>query len=307
MSGEFHIPVLSNEAVAYLINPDITPKKLVDATLGGGGYTKLILEMTGPEDEVIAIDKDLNAIKEASRLTDKYGDRLKILNGNFGELDALLLGQGIVSISGVVMDLGLSSYQLEHEDGFSYMRNTRLDMRAFANDSLTAEIIINTYSQKDLELLFEKFGEIGNSKRLAKAICASRRKSSISTTAGLAEVVDNEYKLGRKNRMDFLSKIFQALRIEVNNELNNLEKVLEKSVQMLETGGRIVTVSYHSLEDRIVKNFFRENSRKTCNRTDNKSLRLLTKKPVIPGRQEIRGNRRSRSAKLRAAEVNQIQ
>ena len=304
MSDEFHIPVLLHEAVSLLINPEIEPQTLIDATLGGGGYTRLICERSHPGDTVVAIDKDLNAIEHACRIAEECKAVLKIVNGNFGDIDKLLGELNIFSITGIVMDLGLSSYQLEHEDGFSYMRDTQLDMRAYAKDSLTAADIINTYSQKELETLFENFGEIGNAKRLAKAICDSRRNSSVKTTAQLAEIIDSEYRLGRKNRMDFLSKIFQALRIEVNSELQNLNDVLCKSLDLLVPGGRIVAVSYHSLEDRIVKNFFREHSRKKEDARERKSLKLLTKKPITPGRQEIRENRRSRSAKLRAAEVN---
>ena len=304
MSGEFHIPVLSHEAVELLINPKLQNRIYVDATLGAGGYTKLICELTESSDRIVAIDKDLNAINFASKQLEFCSHRLTILEGNFGEAENLLYSIGVSSISGIVLDLGLSSYQLEHEEGFSYMRDTPLDMRASKSDKLTADDVINQFDAKDLERIFEEYGDIGKARRLVSAIITARRKKRISTTLELAEIVENEYKIGRKNKMDFLSKIFQALRIEVNNEMENLKNVLETALRITETGGRIVVVSYHSLEDRIVKNFFRDHSyKKRIDNEEGKFLNILTKKPVIPEFQEIKNNRRSRSAKLRAAEI----
>lgn len=304
MSGEFHIPVLLHEAVELLINPKLRNRIYVDGTLGAGGYTKLICELTDSSDRVVAIDKDLNAINFASKQLEFCSHRLTILEGNFGDADKLLISVGISSISGIVLDLGLSSFQLEYEEGFSYMRDTQLDMRASKSDKLTAEDVINEYDAKSLERLFEEYGDIGKARRLVTAIMAARRKKRILMTFELAEVIENEYKIGRKNKMDFLSKIFQALRIEVNNEIQNLKDVLETGLRMTETGGRIVVVSYHSLEDRIVKNFFRDHYyKRRIDNEEGKFLNILTKKPVIPGFQEIKINRRSRSAKLRAAEI----
>lgn len=304
MSIDFHIPVLSHEAVELLINPELKNRVFVDGTLGAGGYTKLICEMTDDSDRVIAIDKDLNAISFAENELEFCANKLTILQGNFGEIKKLLLEIGISSISGIVLDLGLSSFQLEHEEGFSYMRDTPLDMRASKNDISTAADVINEYDGKELERIFEVYGDFGKARRLVSAIIQARKKKRIETTFGLAEVIDNEYKIGRKNKMDFLSKIFQALRIEVNNELDNLACVLEQSLELTEPGGRIVVVSYHSLEDRMVKNFFRDHYyKKQKDEEEGKFLNILTKKPVIPGFQEIKNNRRSRSAKLRAAQI----
>lgn len=304
MSIDFHIPVLSHEAVELLINPELKNRVFVDGTLGAGGYTKLICEMTDDSDKVIAVDKDLNAISFAENELEFCANKLTILQGNFGEIKKLLLEIGISSISGIVLDLGLSSFQLEHEEGFSYMRDTPLDMRASKNDISTAADVINEYDGKELERIFEVYGDFGKARRLVSAIIQARKKKRIETTFGLAEVIDNEYKIGRKNKMDFLSKIFQALRIEVNNELDNLACVLEQSLELTEPGGRIVVVSYHSLEDRMVKNFFRDHYyKKQKDEEEGKFLNILTKKPVIPGFQEIKNNRRSRSAKLRAAQI----
>lgn len=304
MSDNFHIPVLSHEAVELLINNDLKKKTYVDGTLGAGGYARLICKNTNDTDKVIVIDKDINAISFAKKDLEFCANKLKILRGNFGEVKKLLLEIGITSISGIVLDLGLSSFQLEHEEGFSYMRDTKLDMRASKEEALTATDVINEYDAKSLEKIFEEYGDLGKARRLVTAIIAARRKKTIETTFELVEVIENEYKLGRKNRMDFLSKIFQALRIEVNSEMKNLASVLEQSLELTESGGRIVVVSYHSLEDRMVKNFFRDHYyKKQENNESEKFLNILTKKPVIPGLQEIKSNRRSRSAKLRAAQI----
>lgn len=305
----FHIPVLSNEALSFLLNKNLREMTIVDGTLGGGGYANLICENTGENCKVISIDKDLEAIEYSGIKLKRFKSRITFINGNFGEIKEILAKLKIKKISGLVLDLGLSSYQLESEEGFSFMRNTELDMRAYKKDDLTASVILNTFSRKELSEIFENYGEIGNSGRLSDAITERRRIRKFKTTFDLTELVKDEYKISRKNETDFLAKIFQALRIRVNNELENLEKVLKDSLDFLGKGGRIVIVSYHSLEDRIVKNFFKENSKnfKAGNnpffeeRTVPK-LKILTKKPVTPSAEEIRINSRSRSAKLRAAE-----
>ncbi|MBX7042300.1 MAG: 16S rRNA (cytosine(1402)-N(4))-methyltransferase RsmH [Ignavibacteria bacterium] len=307
MSSEFHIPVLSHEAVRLLINPDLKNRVLVDGTLGGGGYTKLICEGTAEGDFIYALDKDLNAIDEARAKLGFCAKKLEIINANFADVAETLAGRGVNEISGIVLDLGLSSFQIEHEDGFSYLRDTPLDMRAYREDPLTAADVLNEYSRHELLRVFEEYGEIGNAERLADSIAAERKKSRFTTTIQLAELVESEYRITRKNRMDFLSKIFQALRIEVNNEIENLKMALEQSLRICASGGRIVVVSYHSLEDRIVKNFFRSNSAGKNDPLEGKLLKILTKKPVSPGWNEIKSNRRSRSAKLRAAEIIQTQ
>lgn len=306
----FHIPVLSNESVNFLINNDIERKIIVDGTLGGGGYTKLICEKIKDTDKVISIDKDLNALEYAEKNLHSFKDKITFINGNFGDLKEILKEKNINKISGLVLDLGLSSYQLEHEEGFSFMQDTQLDMRAFRGNGLTASDILNSYKKDDLKKLFENFGEIGNAERLAKAITEKRRIIKINTTFELVDLIKDEYNLNKKNLIDFLAKIFQSLRIKVNSEMENLEEVLKDSTDLVEKGGRIVIVSYHSLEDRIVKNFFKEESlkyKKTENpyfdEKVNPRLKILTKKPVVPSKDEVKFNSRSRSAKLRAAEI----
>lgn len=305
----FHIPVLSNKAVGFLINEKISDQILVDGTLGGGGYTKLICEQLDFSGKVISIDKDENALSHAGEVLSEFKDRIIFVNGNFADIKDIIPETKLTHITGIVLDLGLSSYQLNAEDGFSFMQDTPLDMRAYKKDSLTASEILNSYRKEELAELFKKFGDIGNADRLSEAIYKKRKVKKFETTFDMVETVNSEYSLGQKNQIDFLAKIFQSLRIEVNNELGNLEKVLTDSTELLISGGRIVIVSYHSLEDRIVKNFFRDNTR-TYEKTDNPYfdkeiepvLKILTKKPEVPTREEIKSNPRSRSAKLRAAE-----
>lgn len=310
LSEKFHIPVLSHEAVNLLINKELPEQTIVDGTLGGGGYTGLICENTTEHDKIISIDKDLNALEYARENLTSYKDKIIFVNGNFGDIRKILSDLNIQKITGIVLDLGLSSYQLEAEDGFSFMKDTVLDMRAYKKNGITAGEVLNNYDKKDLIALFENFGEIGNAERLAAAIITKRRIKKIETTFDLTGMLDNEYELNSKNRIDFLAKIFQALRIEVNNELQNLENVLSHSTGLIKKGGRIVIVSYHSLEDRIVKNFFKEES-SDKKRSDSPYgyekkiplLKILTKKPIVPTFEEIKFNSRSRSAKLRAAEI----
>ncbi|MBK9332191.1 MAG: 16S rRNA (cytosine(1402)-N(4))-methyltransferase RsmH [Ignavibacteria bacterium] len=305
----FHIPVLSNKAVEYLINENIENHILVDGTLGGGGYTKLICGQSSFSGKVIAIDKDEHAFRHAKQILNEFADRIIFVNGNFADINEIISAAGFDFISGIVLDLGLSSFQLNEEDGFSFMKDTPLDMRAFKKDELTASEILNTYSKDELTELFGNYGEIGNAGRLSDAIYKNRKVKKIATTFDLVNIVTDEYSLGNKNKIDFLAKIFQSLRIEVNCELKNLEQALADSTDLLIPGGRIVIVSYHSLEDRIIKNFFRD-KKKTSEKTDDPFfdkdidpvLRILTKKPEAPSREEIRKNSRSRSAKLRAAE-----
>ena len=306
----FHIPVLSHEAVKYLINESLEYQILADGTLGGGGYTKLICENTKPTDKVISIDKDLNALLYSEKLLENQKEKIIFVNGNFGDLKDILDEIKIAKLTGLVLDLGLSSYQLEAESGFSFMKDTDLDMRAYKKDGITASEILNSYKRDELEEIFENYGEIGNAGRLVKAVVEKRKIKKFNTTFDIVNLIKEEYKINKKNEIDFLAKIFQALRIKVNNELINLEKVLNDSLDLIEEGGRIVVVSYHSLEDRIVKNFFRKESEK-YKESDNPfyktevepKLKIITKKAVKPSPEEVRNNPRSRSAKLRAAEI----
>lgn len=305
----FHTPVLLNEVLEYLFNEKLEKQIIVDGTLGGGGYSEAILDKIGDDDLLVSFDKDLEALEYSKKRLEQYGDKIKYFNNNFADLKTVLLQNGIKKITGLVLDLGLSSHQIENEDGFSYMRDTGLDMRAFKKDNLTAADILNSSAKEELIRIFEEYGEVGNERRLADAIIERRKVNKFKTTFDVVTLVEEEYKIDKKNTIKFLSKIFQALRIEVNNEMDNLKKVLKDSLDMLDEGGRLVVVSYHSLEDRIVKTFFKDmtaNFKKTDNPFYDEAvtpkLKILTKKSVMPGFQEVKSNSRARSAKLRCAE-----
>jgi 16S rRNA (cytosine1402-N4)-methyltransferase len=307
--NNFHTPVLLNESINFLLNPAVKVPVIVDGTCGGGGYSEKICSSLQGNYELICIDKDIYALDHCKKKLKMYKDKIKFVNKDFSRLREILESLGIRKISGLVLDLGLSSYQLNAEDGFSYMKDTPLDMRADKSGELKAKDVLNEYPNEELIRIFNNYGEIGNSKRLADRISEHRRKIKIETTNDLVNIVKSEYKINKTGLYDFLSKIFQAIRIEVNSELDNLNIVLSDSLSLLETGGRLVIVSYHSLEDRIVKSFIKQNSFKESvskykENSEGKgaSLKILTKKPVLPSEEEMKRNPRSRSAKLRAAE-----
>jgi 16S rRNA (cytosine1402-N4)-methyltransferase len=306
---DFHIPVLLNESINFLLNPGIKDPVIVDGTCGGGGYSKKICGLLQGNYELICIDKDVFALDYSKKRLKMYADKIKFVNKDFCSLREILESFSIRKISGLILDLGLSSYQLNSEDGFSYMKDTPLDMRADKSVKLKAKDVLNEYSNEDLIKIFENYGEIGNSKRLVDSISEYRRRNKIETTYDLVNIVKSEYKINTTSLYDFLSKIFQAIRIEVNNELDNLNIVLSDSISFLASGGRLVVVSYHSLEDRIVKSFIKQNSFKESvskykENSEGKgaSLKILTRKPILPSHEEVKRNSRSRSAKLRAAE-----
>lgn len=304
----FHTPVLLDEVLEWLFNDKLEKQIIVDGTLGGGGYSEAILKRLNDEDLLIAFDKDLEALDYSKKRLEKY-NKVKFFNNNFADIKTVLLQNGIKKITGLVLDLGLSSHQIENEDGFSYMKDTKLDMRAFKKDNMTAADILNSSPKEELIRIFEEYGEVGNERRLADAIIERRKVNKFRKTFDVVSLIEEEYKIDKKNTIKFLSKIFQALRIEVNNEMDNLKKVLSDSVDLLEEGGRLVLVSYHSLEDRMVKNFFKDMSA-NFKKTDNPfydeavtpKLKILTKKSVMPGFNEVKSNSRARSAKLRCAE-----
>lgn len=307
--NNFHTPVLLNESINFLLNPEIKEPVIVDGTCGGGGYSEKICSLLQGNYELICIDKDIFALEHSKKRLKMFSDRIKFVNKDFGSLREILESFGIRKINGLILDLGLSSYQLNAEDGFSYMKDTPLDMRADKSGKLTAKEVLNEYTNDELKKIFENYGEIGNSKRLADSISDYRRKNKIETTYDLVNIVKSEYKINKTGLYDFLSKIFQAIRIEVNSELESLNNVLSDSLNFLAEGGRLVIVSYHSLEDRIVKSFIKQNSFKESvskykENSEGKgaSLKILTKKPIVPSDEEIKSNPRSRSAKLRAAE-----
>lgn len=308
MSDEYHIPVLLNIAVEFLKKDNLNSHVFFDGTLGGGGYTKAILE-TCKDSIVIATDKDTNAIDYSKKKLEKYGDRVKLYHASFSEIQNVVRESGYDKIAGIVLDLGLSSFQLNEEDGFSFMKQTSLDMRADKRSLLTAADVINNYEESDLIKVFEQFGDVFKPEVFVENLKRNSRIKPVTQTNELVKIVDSSFDIKGKARLKLIAKIFQALRIEVNSEMDDLISVLDQSSTLLNSGGRLVVVSYHSLEDGIVKRFIKENSKRekiskySKQETGKPAIyKALTKKPVTPDSVEIRNNPRSRSAKLRAAE-----
>ena len=300
----YHRPVLGSEAVELL-----APKPgavVVDATAGGGGHSELLLKAGA---DVIALDQDPDAIVEVEDHLSEYGDRITVRQANFREANVVLDQLGVEKIGGALLDVGVSSHQLETaERGFSLMRNGPLDMRMDPRRELTAATIVNSYAEEDLIRIFRDLGEEPAARRIASQITKLRKSIPFTETLQLAKVIEKT--VGRHGRRHPATQVFQALRMEVNDELGALEAGLRVLTARLESGARIAVISFHSLEDRIVKNFFRARSREFLDRPEwpepranpDHDLRLVTSKPVEPGENEQRFNPRARSAKLRVAE-----
>ncbi|MGQ9511447.1 MAG: 16S rRNA (cytosine(1402)-N(4))-methyltransferase RsmH [Thermaceae bacterium] len=276
-----HIPVLLEEVLEHLA---VRPGGLyVDATLGGAGHTRAILARGG---RVIGLDQDPSAVERALALG---MEGLTVVRRNFRHLEEVLDGLGVDRVEGILADLGLSSFHVDDPSrGFSYAKEGPLDMR-LGNEGPTAEEVVNTLSQGELYWILKTYGEEPKAFLIAKAIVEARKKAPIRTTTELAAVVQRA--VGFRRAGHPARKTFQALRIYVNDELGALEDFLRAARNRLKPGGRLVVISFHSLEDRIVKRFLKEGG-----------FRILTKKPVLPSAEEIRSNPRARSAKLRAAE-----
>lgn len=281
-----HIPVLLQPVIEFLApHPE---GRYIDGTVGAGGHAAAILDASAPLGRVLGIDADPQALALAADNLAPYGDRSVLEHSNYSHMKAVAERQGFVPAEGIVLDLGLSSMQLnDPARGFSFQSEGALDMRFNPDDAVTAADLVNTLSEKDLADLIFQYGEDHASRRIARAIVAAR---PVSTAVQLAGVIERA--IGRHGRMHPATRTFQALRIEVNRELEMLEEVLPQIGEVLAPGGRVVIITFHSLEDRIVKNFFR----------DCQDLRVLTKHPVRPARDEQLSNPRSRSSKLRAAE-----
>lgn len=289
-SERIHVPVLVRETTEMLM-----VKKdgiYVDATVGLGGHAAEILSMLGPVGTFVGIDRDPQALDFAR---ERLGNsRVRLVQGSFSRLEEILTSQDIEAIDGIVFDLGVSMLQLkQHERGFSFLSEERLDMRMDHSQELSAWEVVNRYSEKELERILKEYGEEPKAKRIARAIVDRRRKAPLTTGAELAALIMSVY--GGRGKTHPATRTFQALRIEVNRELDELKSGLFAALGVLKTGGRMCVISYHSLEDRMVKNFIREQAR------DGK-VKMLTKKPVTPGADEMRSNPSSRSAKLRGAE-----
>ena len=292
-----HFPVMVKEVVSFL-KPK--PEKIyLDCTFGQGGYSRKILESA--KCKVCAIDRDLNSNKYAKILSQKFNTRFTFRNGKFSDLPFFLNKNNIKAIDGMVLDLGISNTQLnDPKRGFSFNYDGPLDMRMDnINTKLTAETIINEYDEKELSDIFFYYGEERNSRKIANSIVEFRKKKKIDSTKILSDIVQkiNKYKFKHP-----ATRVFQALRIVINEELNELEEALKISLEILTKNSRIVIVAFHSLEDKIIKNFFKKNGYQNFNGDNKNGFRIITKKPITPSLEEININPRSKSAKLRVAQ-----
>jgi 16S rRNA (cytosine1402-N4)-methyltransferase len=270
-------------------------KTFFEGTLGAGGHAEKLLEAHPEIKTYVACDRDPVALELAEKHLAPWKKKLVLVEGDFAELDEILKEEKIKSVDGCFFDLGVSSMQFDQgEKGFSFSKEGPLDMRMGPSAEFSAEEIVNKWSEKKLGDIFRDYGEEPKWRKAAKAIIDARRKKPIKTTLELSEVIVNSIGRSRK-KLHPATLVFQALRICVNNELDALKEGLSKAIEKLSSGGRLGVISFHRLEDRIVKEMFREASQ-------NKTLRILTKKPLVPTSQEIRINPRSRSAKMRFAE-----
>lgn len=297
--NDYHIPVMLEETIAAL---DIKPDGVyVDCTFGGGGHSRAILSKLNESGRLVAFDQDADAKRN---LPDD--ERLIFVSQNFRHLQRFLRVEGLKTVDGMMADLGVSSHQFDEADrGFSIRQNANLDMRMDQRQQLTAFDVVNTFSEQQLHKLFEQYGEVTNSKTLAKKIVTVRGTHSLQTIDGFKNAV-REIVKGNPNK--YFAQVFQALRIEVNDELGALKEMLSQIPSLLKPGGRAAIITFHSLEDRLVKNFFRRGSFEEAeenpfvNTTTVNELKVITKKPLLPSALEQRQNPRSRSAKLRVAE-----
>lgn len=300
-----HIPVLLNEVVE-----SIAPKDggvYVDGTFGAGGYTRAVLDAA--DCTVYAIDRDPDAIREGQKLVDAYKGRLHLLHGTFGEMAELVRGESVDFVDGVMLDIGVSSMQIDRaERGFSFQKDGALDMRMSQN-GLSAADVLNTFGERDIADIIYKYGEERFSRRIAAAVVEQRKTAPFKTTLEFADLIRRTVPHKRED-IDPATRSFQALRIYVNDELGQLESGLSAAHDLLKAGGRMAIVSFHSLEDRIVKTFMQEKSGKTANPSrympvvekQAATLKTITKKPILPTESETKFNPRARSARLRVAE-----
>lgn len=303
-----HISVLKQESINGLnIKPDGV---YVDCTTGGGGHSLEIVKKltTG---RLICIDKDTDALAAAHERLADYLDKITFVNNNFANIDEILADLGIDGVDGILADLGVSSYQIDTATrGFSFMKDARLDMRMDKSQTLDAEYVVNHYSEADLARIMFDYGEERNSRQIARKIVKQREQNPITTTFELRDIVVSSYPPKFQGKPSLCNKVFQAIRIEVNNELNDLPKAVEKMLQVLKKNGRICIITFHPLEDRIIKNTFKLHStdcicpprlpKCVCNHKAD--VKLITRHPIVPTDNELLSNTRSGSAKLRIAE-----
>lgn len=293
----YHNPVMVEEVLEGL---NINPNGIyVDLTFGGGGHSKKILDKLN-KGHLYAFDQDNDAENKAREINDT---RFTFIKANAKYLKNFMLYYNVDKVNGIFADLGVSSHQIDtQERGFSTRFCADLDMRMNVNKKTTAKDILNNYPEKDLEKIFLEYGELYNYKQIVHLICEYRKRKRINTTFDLKNLLLENIKVPKRYEIKFLSQVFQALRIEVNDELNTLKVMLKAAYETLVKNGRLVVLSYHSLEDRIVKNFFKSKTLGDNNSTTRR-FKILTPKPLQPSFEEIERNSRSRSAKLRVAEL----
>lgn len=304
---EYHKPVLFDEVIDNII----TEKKAVyvDCTLGGGGHTEGILEKSSDNSVVIGIDQDMEAIGYVKKRLEKYGDKLQVFQDNFRNIDTIVYFAGYDKVDRILMDIGVSSNQLDNiERGFSYRYEAKLDMRMNKDLSVSAYDVVNKFSEKEIADIIYKYGEEPKSRKIAKNIVEYRKNKKIETTVELSDIIIKS--IGKSMKKHPSKRTFQAIRIFVNKELEVLEEALNKAVNLLNKGGKLLVITFHSLEDRMVKEKFRKYENPcicppeipvcVCNK---KSLgKVITKKPIVAKDEELETNNRAHSAKLRIFE-----
>ena len=304
MDQNKHIPVLYNE-VLELLRPQ-PGGQYIDGTLGAGGHTTGILEASAPDGRVLVFDRDKEAVQFARRRLQSYGERVVFVNASYALMNSLTAANDFTKVKGILLDLGLSSRQLANAvRGFSFLREGPLDMRFDPSLETTAADLINNLIEHELSAIFERYGEVKRSKRISRFIVANR---PIRTTTELAELIKAE--MGQRGRIHPATQVFQALRIAVNDELAELERGIEAAIDVLDPGGRLAIISFHSLEDRIVKHTFRDLSKDCicppqqpiCTCDNRATVRRVTRRAIKASAEEISSNPRSRSARLRVAE-----
>ncbi|MGB9743878.1 MAG: 16S rRNA (cytosine(1402)-N(4))-methyltransferase RsmH [Desulfurella sp.] len=293
-----HKSVLLNESMNFL-----QPKRglmYLDLTFGGGGHSEQLLKLSAPDGIVVAFDQDSKAIEIALKLKEIYKDRLIVIKENFSNCYSVVKEIGFDSFDGIIMDIGVASFQLDDaQRGFSFLKDGPLDMRMDKDNPLSAKEIVNNWSRQELEQIIRNYGQERFAKRIALKIEEKRAKAPIETTLELANIVKEAVPAYFYKKIHPATKTFQALRIVVNSELDSLKKGLNDAIKLLKPYSRLVVISFHSLEDKIVKDTFK-------NFSQQKILSILTKKPIVPSLQEINENPRSRSAKLRCAEKLEV-
>ncbi|ADG83013.1 16S rRNA (cytosine(1402)-N(4))-methyltransferase RsmH [Thermincola potens] len=305
-----HVPVMLDESISHLnIKPDGI---YVDCTLGGAGHSAEILKKIQPNGFLVGIDQDINAIAAGEKRLKNIGSNYRLVHSNFNRIRDILEELGIYRVDGVLFDLGVSSYQLDQiQRGFSYKVDAPLDMRMNPLEPVTARILVNGLTEDELAKIISEYGEERWARRIAKFIVEARAREEISTTGQLVEIIKNAVPAGaRKEGPHPAKRTFQALRIAVNDELNKFKSALRDAIEVLAPGGRICVISFHSLEDRITKEMFRDLAKEcvcppefpvcTCGTVP--MLKIITNKPIEPSAAEIERNPRARSAKLRVAE-----